>query len=341
MIVGDNDGRSVVLNPQAGIVVVKARPAELREVANYLDKVQNSTSRQVLIEAKVIEVILNKSFQQGINWRLLTLQQQGNRDLKNSGFDAFGVPTAEQAAEGDMNNNFNAFSASISGSGFNGMLKLLSTQGNVQVLSSPRIMTVNNQKALIKVGQDEFFVTDVSSETTVTVAQTVAQDIQLTPFFSGIALDITPEIDDNSEVTLHVHPTVANVTDQNKRITLRRNQTLNLPLALSQIRETDNVVRAKSGEVVVIGGLMSSDYADRNAMTPGFGRLPGLGYLFRDTERLQEKRELIVLLRPVVINDKTATEQLEEAQKSINNIGEQAKSDSKPISITHWFDKVN
>ena len=345
-IIGKEEGRSVVLNPQAGVVIVKAKPAELRDVAKYLDKIQNSTSRQVLIEAKIIEVTLNKSFQQGINWRVLTLQQQGNRNLKNTGFDAFGVPVLptvpvrDGEGSGDMNNNFNAFTGSVSGNGFNGMIKLLSTQGDVQVLSSPRIMTVNNQKALIKVGQDEFFVTDVSSETTVTVAQTVAQDIQLTPFFSGISLDITPQIDDEGEVTLHVHPTVANVTDQNKRIQLRQTEVLNLPLALSQIRETDNVVHAKSGQVVVIGGLMSNSYADRNGMTPGFGRLPGLGYLFRDTERLQQKRELVVLLCPVVMNEKTATEQLEATQKELEGIGQQAKKNSKPVSIMHWFDKV-
>ena len=339
-IIGKENGRSVVVNPQAGVVLVRATPAELREVAEYLDKIQNSMDRQVLIEAKVLEVVLSKGFQQGINWRLLTLQQQGNRDLKNAGFKAFGVPTADEVDTDEDANDFNIFTGGISGRGFDGTIKLLSTQGDVQVLSSPRIATVNNQKALIKVGQDEFFVTNVSTSTTTGTATNTAEDVELTPFFSGIALDITPQINSSGDVTLHVHPTVVTVTDQNKTIELSGDDTLKLPLALSTVRETDSIVHARNGQVVVIGGLMSNLYEDENGMTPGFGELPGIGNLFRDTARAQKKRELVILLKPIVINEKTATEQLEESQKAFNDINTQANNQAKPVSIARWFDKV-
>ncbi len=103
---------------------------------------------------------------------------------------------------------------------FAAFIELLETQGDVQVLSSPRIATINNQKAVIKVGSDEFFVTDISSTTVTGTATTTSPDITLTPFFSGIALDVTPQIDAGGRVTLHVHPTISQVTDQQKTITV-------------------------------------------------------------------------------------------------------------------------
>ncbi|MCD6055346.1 MAG: pilus type biosis protein MshL [Gammaproteobacteria bacterium] len=338
-IIGKEGGRSVVLNPQAGVVVVHAEPSELREVAAYLDKIQNSMNRQVLIEAKVLEVTLRDGFQQGINWELFGVQQQGNRDLKESGFRAFGL----DATGAEDSNDFNIFSAHASaGDNFDATIKLLSVQGDIQVLSSPRIATVNNQKALIKVGEDQFFVTNVSSSTTGTgsASPTTSQDVELTPFFSGIALDITPQIDINGDVTLHVHPTVVTVTDQNKTIELSASEILKLPLALSEVRETDSIVHAKNGQVVAIGGLMTNFYADRRAMTPGFGELPVAGNLFRDSERRWQKRELVILLRPVVITEKSASEQLVASQKAFEEIEARGKQMEKPVSIAHWFDKV-
>lgn len=329
-IVGTEGGRSVVINPQAGIVVVRATPAELRKVATYLDSVQNSMSRQVLIEAKVLEITLDEGYQQGINWTLLGMEQLGNNDLKNAGFQAFGSQTDEDV-------DANIFTGHMRIGGFDATIKLLSTQGNVQVLSSPRIATVNNQKALIKVGKDQFFVTNVSSSTTVGTATTDSQGVELTPFFSGIALDITPQIDGGGNVTLHVHPTVVQVTDDNKEIDLGT-QVLHLPLALSTVRETDSIIQAKNGQVVVIGGLMTNFYADRTGMVPGMGQMPVVGTMFRDKERQQQKRELVILLRPVIVNEKSAMAQLKEAQQAFAHMDYRGQEMKKPKSIAHWFE---
>lgn len=341
-IIGTKDGRSVVLNPQAGVVVVRATPAELREVAIYLDKIQNSMNRQVLIEAKVLEVTLSEGYQQGINWELFgAALQQGNRDLKDSHFQAFGLPTPEEANSGGTINTFNAFTGLVTARNFEATIKLLSTQGTVQVLSSPRITTVNNQKALMKVGKDEFFVTNVSSSTTTTAAApTSSEGVELTPFFSGIALDITPQIDGAGNVTLHVHPTVVRVTtDESKVIELSDNNILKLPLALSTVRETDSIVHAKNGQVVVIGGLMTNEYTNYAGMTPGVGRIPLVGdLLFNDKERQQQKRELVILLRPIIIDQKSAIAQLKATQKAFKGMNVQQKEMKKPKSIAHWFE---
>ena len=184
---------------------------------------------------------------------------------------------------------------------FEAFIELLKTQGNVQVLSSPRVATLNNQKAIIKVGTDEFFVTDVSSTSTVaTTSTTVNPNITLTPFFSGIALDVTPQISEGNEVTLHVHPSISEVVDQQKTVTIG-NLTQQLPLALSTVRESDSIVRAQSGQVIVIGGLMQDINSDKEASAPYLADLPFFGRLFRHSKTASEKSELVILLKPIVV----------------------------------------
>jgi len=170
----------------------------------------------------------------------------------------------------------------------------------VQVLSSPRISTVSNQKAVIKVGSDEFFVTDISSDTTTGTTTNSTSDITLTPFFSGIALDVTPQVDPSGQITLHVHPTVSEVVDQNKEINVFGiEQTI--PVAFSTVRESDSIINARSGQLVVIGGLMQEKTIKDEAGVPVLGKIPGLGALFRHTQSVSQKSELVILLRPQVI----------------------------------------
>ena len=195
------------------------------------------------------------------------------------------------------------FSVAINSGNFNTFIELLQLQGNVQVLSSPRIATLNNQKALIKVGTDEFFVTDVSNTTTVgTTTNTSNPSVELTPFFSGIALDVTPQISESGIVTLHIHPSVSQVVDQEKTIEIA-GFTQTLPLALSTVRESDSIVRAQNGQVVVVGGLMLDSLDDDHAKPPLLGDIPGLGELFRHNRRRSLKSELVILLRPIVVQD--------------------------------------
>jgi MSHA biogenesis protein MshL len=124
----------------------------------------------------------------------------------------------------------------------------------------------------------------------------------LTPFFSGVALDVTPQIDDDGSVILHIHPTVSEVTDQTKSITVS-GVTDSLPLALSQIRESDSVVRARSGQVIVIGGLMTTQTVHQNYQTPFLGSIPVLGNLFKSKQDTTTKTELVILLKPIVVGD--------------------------------------
>jgi MSHA biogenesis protein MshL len=193
------------------------------------------------------------------------------------------------------------FALALNLNDFNAFIELLDTQGDTHVLSSPRVATVNNQKAVIKVGSDEFFVTGVTSNTVTGTATSTNQNIILTPFFSGIALDVTPQIDDDGQVILHIHPTVSDVRDQRKEVTVG-GQTQSLPLAFSEVRESDSVVRARSGQIVVIGGLMKTSTKDEVAQTPFLSDIPLLGQLFTQKRQRQVKTELVILLKPVVVN---------------------------------------
>ena len=311
LLVGVEGDQRVIVNPQGGIVVVRAMPGDLREVGEYLSSLQNSVQRQVVLEAKIIEVELREGFQSGINWAALGEPGDGKSILVGQfgGGSLLDGQTGTGAAP--FSGSENAFEFSTFGgmfgvaadlNDFAAVIELLKSQGKVQVLSSPRVATVNNQKAVIKVGTDEFFVTDIDSNTDTNAASTnQSVDVTLTPFFSGVALDVIPQINDRDEVILHIHPTISEVTEQNKSINLGRTDTLSVPLARSTIRESDTIVRARTGQVVVIGGLMKDARTDAVAKTPVLGDLPGVGAAFRHKRQTSTKSELVILLRPHVI----------------------------------------
>lgn len=302
-MLGSDAGRSVLVSPQAGLVTVRALPSELKTIGNFLNISEESLQRQVIIEARILEVVLDDEYQQGINWTQV-LSHAGSTDISFS--------TSAGTFANDIAASLGGVtSLSFLNKDFSGVLNLLDTQGNVQVLSSPRVTAINNQKAVIKVGNDEYFVTDVSTSNTITSSSTsVTPDIGLTPFFSGIALDVTPQIDENGSILLHIHPSVIETEEQEKVITLNEEQYI-LPLAQSTIRESDTIIRATSGEIVVIGGLMQSLITTENSQTPLLGDIPFLGNLFKSKREKEVKKELIILLKPTVVGKNTMRDQIE------------------------------
>ena len=314
-LVGSHGGRSVVLNPGAGVVVVKATPAELRQVENYLKAVQLSIERQVMLEAKIVEVSLSKDSQTGINWAgfgklgngLATIgtaapgsRLGGTGALSSS--DGNSLAPGVDLTAGTLGRGF--YGLAFQAANFAALLNFLQTQGEVQVLSSPRIATLNNQKAVLKVGSDELYVTGVSTSTTSNGSNSVSSPtLTLQPFFSGISLDVTPQIDDAGNVMLHVHPTISTVSEKNKIIDLGSLGAFRLPLAASTVNETDSIVRVRDGQIVAIGGLMKTEIHDERSGLPGLSDLPGVGGLFRQTAKLQSKRELVIMIKPTVIHE--------------------------------------
>ncbi|SIS18267.1 MSHA biogenesis protein MshL [Aquipseudomonas alcaligenes] len=307
-VVGDEEGNSVVVNPQASLLVVRASSADQENVVRFLEQAQRNLQRQVILETKILEVQLNDGFQAGISWE------------KIGGDVSAGIDGAELTGPSEIDG---VFSTVLSFGDFTGLIQLLQTQGEVRVLSSPRISTLNNQKAVIKVGTDEFFVTDVSSNSSTTTVAGVTQptqDVTLTPFFSGISLDVTPQIDQHDVVTLHVRPTVSRVVDQNKTIVLGENNVFNLPLALSTSRQSDSIVRARSGQVVVIGGLLQNNNENTDAEVPWASTLPVVGNLFKQQRKAMQKSELVILMRPQVVSDEVWLEEIRRSAESFKEL---------------------
>lgn len=314
VLVTPTDGRHVVVSPQAGLVTIKALPSEIAVVKDFLMQSQESLQRQVVLEARIIEVTLNDGYQQGVRWDRIASGLTGSLNFGLSGGSVatnFAANTAAgiNPAINAVNGIGNSISTDIGGvstlriarGDFDGVINMLQTQGDVQMLSNPRVTVTNNQKAVIKVGQDEYFVTDVSTSEDLNATGTQNEnDIELTPFFSGIALDVTPQIDKSGSVILHVHPSVTETAEQTKVIQVG-DQQIQLPLAQSNIRESDTVIRARDGEIVVIGGLMETVTNEKESKTPLLGDIPVLGNMFKNIAKTQTKRELVILLRPSVV----------------------------------------
>ncbi len=312
-IIGGGEGRQVVVTPQAGLVTIRAYPDELRQVRSFLNSAETHLQRQVVLEAKILEVTLSDGYQQGIQWDNVMGSAFANGNTKvNFGTSAGpGLSDKITAALGGVT------SLSVTGADFSAMINFLDTQGDVDVLSSPRVTASNNQKAVIKVGTDEYFVTDVSSTTVAATTTVTTPQVELTPFFSGIALDVTPQIDKEGNVLLHVHPSVIDVKEQTKDIKVS-SESLELPLAQSEIRESDTVIRAASGDVVVIGGLMKSENTELVSQVPVLGSIPLVGELFKSRSKAKKKTELIILLKPTVVGAGTWQNELDRSKSLLD-----------------------
>jgi len=302
LLLGDAPGRAVSVSPQAGLVTIRAMPDEIAAIRQYLQQSESHLQRQVILEARIIEVTLNDDYQQGINWQ---------NALANIDSTRFNITTSAGQSGNLISNTLGGLTnITFQNADFNGVISLLSTQGDAQVLSSPRVTAMNNQKAVIKVGQDEYFVTRVSSSNTIANGvQQSSPSVTVTPFFSGIALDVTPQIDQTGQVILHVHPSVTETSEKSKTIRLAE-QDIVLPLAQSNIRESDTIIRANNGEIVVIGGLMQTILTEQESGVPGLRSLPVLGHLFKSSNKVEKKKELVILLRPTVTDADVWREQL-------------------------------
>ena len=318
-LIGSGDGRAVITSPQAGLVTIRAYPKELKAVREFLSQSESHLKRQVVLEARIIEVALNEGYEQGVDWSGLSASWDGNKGITGGGSAANSqLPTTP-------NQIFSALGGGagfkISDGNFNVAVNLLKTQGDVNTLSSPRVTATNNQKAVIKVGTDEYFVTNASTTTvtsTGTAEPIVTPNVELTPFFSGIALDVTPQIDEEGRVLLHIHPSVIDTEEQKKIINVGTAKPLELPLAKSSIRESDTVVQANNGDIIVIGGLMKTDKQEIVSKVPLLGDIPWVGEAFTNRRESTKKVELVIMLKPTVVEKDTWQNELQRSSELLD-----------------------
>jgi MSHA biogenesis protein MshL len=328
------EGRSVVISPQSGVVVVRAMWNELRDVSAYLKATQLSVGRQVILEAKILEVQLNDGFQSGINWAVFgrgaNHRVAAGRQAPAAGLQPDGSLLGTKFPDGiaaTATGLGNLFGLAFQTSNFAALISFLETQGTVHVLSSPRIATLNNQKAVLKVGSDDFFVTNVSTTTTTGTATTTSPSVTLQPFFSGVALDVTPQIDADGNIILHIHPSVSSVTTVDKIVDLGSGGSLTLPLASSAVSETDSVVKGRDGHVIAIGGLMRQAATSDYSGIPGTGNIPVVNKLLGNTNQVSQKRELVILLKPTIVQgDNSWTQDMLGSQRGIQSLDPESRS---------------
>ena len=324
-MLGGGTGRNVITSPQAGIMAVRAMPDELRQVAQFLKAAQVAVERQVMLEAKIVEVELRDGFQSGIDWSALrnagkytgVMGSVGGGTANNvlingvtynvPGFPS-GANSALVGAQTLPTAGGGLFGLALATDGFQAVLGFLETRGDIQILSSPRIATMNNQKALLKVGTDEFFVTGFTSGTSTNTTTTGAQTGNgttinaVTPIissmFSGIALDVTPQIDEGNNITLHVRPSVTSITEISKKLGASVGE---LPLASRSVNESDTMVRIQDGNIVAIGGLMQIESSRKASGLPGTSEVPFWSSVLGNKVNSGRKKELVVLIKPTII----------------------------------------
>ena len=360
-MVGEGTGRSVITSPQAGIMAVRGMPEELRQVEKFLKAAQVAVERQVMLEAKIVEVELRDGFQSGIDWSALkngggatgVIGSIGGGTTNNVLINGVatnvpGFPSGIAATLADTVSLPGAggglFGLALATEGFQAVLGFLETRGDIQILSSPRIATMNNQKALLKVGTDEFFVTNVSggstptgNNTTNSGSTTTMPTLTLTPFFSGIALDVTPQIDDANNITLHVRPSVTSVTEKTKLIDLGAIGNYKLPVASSAVNESDTMVRIQDGNIVAIGGLMQVESNRRASGLPGSTQVPFLSSLLGNKADSGRKKELVVLIKPTII--RTAEDWEAQTRKSRAALDDMEVGRARVVRVDGTTDK--
>ena len=343
-IVGTGEGRNIVISPQSGVVVVRAMPQELRSVAALLKAMQVSVERQVMLEAKIIDVTLNQAYQSGINWAGFNFRQgvaagfssglggavnslgpSGNlsgstagssagssSSFNVSGMTAPGTPALGGAVAGSTGVAGGVFGLAVQTKNFASLLQFLESQGSVQVLSSPRVATLNNQKAVLKVGTDQPYVTSITvipGTSTGGVVTPTSVAPQISNLFSGISLDVTPQIDESGNISLHIHPLVTSVIPKSVGFTLVGVGAQSVDVAAINVSESDTMVRTSDGNIVVLGGLMKVELSAGRSGIPGLGDAPLIGGAFRNSSTDTIKRELVILIKPTIIESDKNWEQ--------------------------------
>ena len=312
------ESASVIANPETGVISVRATYRQHMRVREFMDRVMTSAGRQVMIEATIVEVNLSDEYQQGINWTMfrrgLPLLQVGPAgNSLPSGVPVSGVipsmasftPTYKNAA------GFTQIAAA---------LRLLESFGNTKVLSSPKISALNNQAAMLKVTEDLVYFTLAAIYTPGQSGSAATFTITSTPntVSVGLVMSVMPQVSESDQVTLVLRPTLSRVVGyvEDPAVPIYLAQARSGGIDVSEVtsrvpqiqtREMESVIKVRSGDTAVLGGLMREEVSSSTDQTPIVGSLPGIGELFKYKKRNNTKSELVIFLRPTVVNSASLT----------------------------------
>ena len=286
---------TVIVDKQSGNILVTDLPKVLDRVASFLESIEGSVQRQVLIEAKIIEVVLTGEYRFGIDWGAIV--KAGALRGASPAFPGriFGQSLAPETGD---------FQVGVTSTDFDALLSLLSKQGEVNVLSSPKLATLNNQTAVIRSATDEVFFEKRVVSTPGEGGRVVETEVTPRTVTIGVVLSITPQISSDGNIILHIRPTV---TESSREKTIEiGGDSFSVPIV--DVREADLVVRAREGQVVVIGGLIQERKRNDESKVPILGDLPIIGRLFRSTTQEVRKTELVILLSATLMVGKKVDE---------------------------------
>ena len=286
----------VIANPETGLISVRATARQHATVREFIDKVMNNARRQILLEATIVEVTLSSQYQQGINWSLLS----------NIGLSLIQTSVVPPVTATVQTTGILRFTNPGTGKfNLSGAIQFLETFGKLHVLSSPKLSVLNNQTGLVKaVDEHVYFTIEVTAGTTTgttITAPTYTTTIHTVPV--GVMMYVTPQIGGDAEVTLNLRPTITRILgympDPNPVLALNTTQNL---IPQIQTREMESILRVRDGEIAVLGGLMQDERAGDSSQVPILGRIPGLGELFKSRNDNNRKTELVIFLRPIILN---------------------------------------
>jgi len=298
------DGFSdVVVNREAGVVVVRANSRQHKEIAPYIQTVVQSARKQVLIEAMVVEVSLGDEYAAGIDWRALSTPDEGYNYWQN----LTGGPQLRPGALGELSAPgalLSFIKKSASGAEISATLSMLEQFGSVKILSSPKINALNNQAAVLKVVDNRvYFSIGVQRIKTQEDLEKLTTTTQIKTVPIGLVMNVIPYISRDDEIILNVRPTISRilgfVSDPNPDLAVAGVRNL---VPEIQVREMESVLRVNNGGLVVIGGLMQERIRDDRVQVPWLSSIPVLGHLFSYKKEVSEKTELLVFLKPTVVN---------------------------------------
>ncbi|MFA4916736.1 MAG: secretin N-terminal domain-containing protein [Syntrophales bacterium] len=292
----------LVINKLGNTVLVTDLSANLKRIAEFLERIEGSVQRQVIIQAKIVEVALSDQYKMGLDWSAIS--RMGDFSGALSGGMSFAQSLATETG---------AFQVGVSSGDFNGLLDAMSQQGQLNILSSPKVSTLNNQKAVIKVGREEVFFEPKYDVVTTTDpltgkikdTQSALSSVEPRTVTIGIVLDVTPQISSDGYITMNIHPSV---TELVKIEEFRVKDEVYATAPVIDIRETDTMVRVSDGQTIVIAGMMQDKKKEVKTRVPFLGDIPFLGNLFSRTEEEKQKTELVILLTPTILVGKRIEE---------------------------------
>ncbi len=321
---GTENSNDVIVNREAGMIMVRATFKQHREIQAFIDRVLKNSKRQVMIEATIAEIKLSDRYQAGVDWSRITsnpsdglniLTDVNSTNLGQSPFTSFTLN--DLASDGDQ--------VSMT-------LRALEQFGDVKVLSSPKVMAINNQPAILKVVDNiVYFEMDVDTSVTETQSLTTFEtEIKTVPV--GFVMSVTPFINEHESVTLNIRPTISRVIDSVEDPNPAfKNANVISEVPVIQVREIESILTINSGDTAVIGGLMQDTVNDTQRGIPLLSDIPFIGSLFRYDDDLREKSELVIFIRPMVIHHASLNGDLSEFRRFLP-VTENSDADTEPDS---------